>query len=138
MNDALRDALGAARPFVAGCATFSRGGEHASTVLQQIDAALASSGWRSDMENAPKDRPFLVAMRDPKGIREDVEYHVAKYIGSNKKTLIIGNAFSFDHTGEISAWSEIDPAVADTRPHDSAGSTPPAGFSAPTTPDPKP
>lgn len=47
MNDALRDALEACRPYIESHVT-ENGTVRA--LLTKIDAALASSGWRSDME----------------------------------------------------------------------------------------
>ncbi len=72
-----------------------------------LSAALAAM-WQPSLKTAPRDRQFLVAMRDPKELREAIHYHVAKYIGAEKKSLVIGHAFSFDHTDEIVAWAEIN------------------------------
>lgn len=92
-----------------GCITPPENGTEYDEQLARaaLSAALAAM-WQPSLKTAPRDRQFLVAMRDPKELREAIHYHVAKYIGAEKKSLVIGHAFSFDHTDEIVAWAEIN------------------------------
>lgn len=72
-----------------------------------LDGPVVAAAWRFDVEDAPKDRPYMVAMIDG----EDIEYHVAKAVGVGKATIIIGGAFGFDRSGKVFAWREIDPVA---------------------------
>jgi len=63
-----------------------------------------SVGWRTDMDQCPKDRPYLVLERC-EGERD--AYHVAERRGNDKGILIVGGAFSFDR-GKLVAWREFD------------------------------
>lgn len=80
--------------------------EHfARKVSEKVEAALSAAPvgepWTTDLSLMPKDREFLVKMSDGR-------YHVAHFIGAEKKSMIVGGAFGFDRTEKIVAWRDID------------------------------
>lgn len=74
-------------------------------ILRGLQALAAQQGgaWRTDMENAPKDRPYLVEEEDDGRI----QYHVARHTGANQSILVVGGHFAFD-CGRLTRWREFD------------------------------
>lgn len=100
------DRTGAGRAFDATCPPTDNELDNARAT---ITAALAAM-WRPSGDE-PKDRSFLLAIDD-----DGVEYHVAKFIGADKKTLIVGGAFGFDRKGKRLGWHDIAPITLPSPP----------------------
>jgi hypothetical protein len=64
--------------------------------------------WRTDIENIPKDRYFLVEVLDLEWVYEFRKYHVARWVGDlTNGVLVVGNAFEWDH-GRLTGWADFN------------------------------